>query len=227
MDQISKKTPTLNVNWREGRGALVYKWGRKYQHDWLYLQSINSIKRQKRRQLGFGVFIVIWSMDTRTEIYKKLNVPGDRELFTVHIKIHVNRKICKDWQVSLHFLCVKSFIHNVLATKDHVTEITIFGRLWSLLKQADHNKMECGAVGTQVGATLAQYCRPMGWNKTATSYNWQWSNVFNTFTCKFFGQISFRAGSERGRGKRRRVQQIHSSGGQRGHFQGTFYCHNL
>ncbi len=28
------------------RGALVHKRGRKYQHDWLYLQSINSIKHQ-------------------------------------------------------------------------------------------------------------------------------------------------------------------------------------
>jgi hypothetical protein len=36
--------------------------GRKYQHDWLYLMSINSIKHQERRHLGFGVFIVIWSV---------------------------------------------------------------------------------------------------------------------------------------------------------------------
>jgi hypothetical protein len=28
------------------RGAVVQKAGRKYQHDWLYLQSINSIKHQ-------------------------------------------------------------------------------------------------------------------------------------------------------------------------------------
>ncbi len=44
------------------RGALVYKRGRKYEHDWLYLQSINYIKNQLRRHLGFGVFIDIWSM---------------------------------------------------------------------------------------------------------------------------------------------------------------------
>ncbi len=44
------------------RGALVHKRGRKYQHDWLYLLSINSIKHQWRRHLWFGVFIVIWSM---------------------------------------------------------------------------------------------------------------------------------------------------------------------
>jgi hypothetical protein len=31
---------------REGRGATVHKRGRKYQHDRLYLQSINSIKHQ-------------------------------------------------------------------------------------------------------------------------------------------------------------------------------------
>jgi hypothetical protein len=42
------------------RGALVHKRGRKYQHDVLYLQSINSIKH--RWHLGFGVFIVIWFM---------------------------------------------------------------------------------------------------------------------------------------------------------------------
>ncbi len=34
------------VNWREGRGALLYKRGQKYQNDRLYLQSINSIKHQ-------------------------------------------------------------------------------------------------------------------------------------------------------------------------------------
>jgi hypothetical protein len=47
----------------KGRGAIVHKRGRKYQHEWLYLQSLNSIKRQWRRHLGFGVFIDIWSMD--------------------------------------------------------------------------------------------------------------------------------------------------------------------
>ncbi len=31
---------------RGGRGATVHKGGRKYQHDWLYLQSINSTKHQ-------------------------------------------------------------------------------------------------------------------------------------------------------------------------------------
>ncbi len=40
------------------RGTMVHKAGRRYQHDWLYLQSINSIKHQKRRNLGFGVFKV-------------------------------------------------------------------------------------------------------------------------------------------------------------------------
>ncbi len=53
------------MNWREGRGTIVHKTGSKYQHNWLYctyLQSINSIKHQKRRHLGYGVFIVIWSM---------------------------------------------------------------------------------------------------------------------------------------------------------------------
>ncbi len=29
------------VNSKKGRGALVYKRGLKYQHDWLYLQSLN------------------------------------------------------------------------------------------------------------------------------------------------------------------------------------------
>ena len=46
------------VNWREGRGALVYKRGQKYQHIWLYVRSINSIKQHQRRHLGFDVFIV-------------------------------------------------------------------------------------------------------------------------------------------------------------------------
>ncbi len=40
--------------WTSGniRGALVHKRGQKYQQDWLYLQSIKSIKHQKRRQFG-------------------------------------------------------------------------------------------------------------------------------------------------------------------------------
>ncbi len=40
------------------RGAIVDKANQKYQHDWLYLRSINSIKHQLRRHLGFGVYIV-------------------------------------------------------------------------------------------------------------------------------------------------------------------------
>jgi hypothetical protein len=44
------------------RVNLVHKRGRKYLHGRLYLQSINSIKHQLRRHLGFGVFIAIWSM---------------------------------------------------------------------------------------------------------------------------------------------------------------------
>ncbi len=28
------------------RGEIVHKAGREYQHDWLYLQTVNSIKRQ-------------------------------------------------------------------------------------------------------------------------------------------------------------------------------------
>ncbi len=47
---------------REVRGATVHKKIRKYQHDWLYLQSINSIKHRQRRHLGFCVFIVTSSM---------------------------------------------------------------------------------------------------------------------------------------------------------------------
>ena len=46
------------------RGALVNKKCRKYQHDWLYLQSINSNKHQYRRHLGYDVFLVTWSMVT-------------------------------------------------------------------------------------------------------------------------------------------------------------------
>ncbi len=41
------------------RGALGQIRGRKYQHDWLHLQSINSLKHQKRRHLGFVIFIEI------------------------------------------------------------------------------------------------------------------------------------------------------------------------
>jgi hypothetical protein len=47
------------LNREKVRGAIVHKAGRKYQHDWLYLQSINSIKHQWRRHLGF---IVNYSM---------------------------------------------------------------------------------------------------------------------------------------------------------------------
>ncbi len=44
------------------RGALVHKRGRKHQHDWLYIRSVNSIKRQQRQHLEFGTFIVTLSM---------------------------------------------------------------------------------------------------------------------------------------------------------------------
>ncbi len=44
------------ANQREAREAMLHEAGRKYQQDWLYLQSINSIKHQIRRHLGFGVF---------------------------------------------------------------------------------------------------------------------------------------------------------------------------
>jgi hypothetical protein len=39
----------------------------------LYLQSINSIKHQQRRHLGFGVFIVISSMSYK--VYQKPSCP--------------------------------------------------------------------------------------------------------------------------------------------------------
>jgi hypothetical protein len=55
------KVPNL-VKYIVYRGAQSSQEGSKNQHDGLYLQSINSIKHQKRRHLGFGVFIVIWSM---------------------------------------------------------------------------------------------------------------------------------------------------------------------
>ncbi len=47
---------------RECIGTTVHKKGRKYQHDWLYLQSIKSIEHQLRRHLGFGVLIAPSSM---------------------------------------------------------------------------------------------------------------------------------------------------------------------
>ncbi len=46
----------LTRDWEKVRGAIVHKAGRKYQHDWLYLQPVNSIKHQNRRHLGFGFF---------------------------------------------------------------------------------------------------------------------------------------------------------------------------
>ncbi len=58
---------------REDRGATVHKWSRKYQHDWLYLQSINSIKHQWRWHLGFCVFFVPSSMHGLTEKRRKCN----------------------------------------------------------------------------------------------------------------------------------------------------------
>ncbi len=58
------------------RGALVHKRVRKYQHDWLYLQSINSIKHQQRRHLGFGVYIDICPCYKRTfGRYVKIPLP--------------------------------------------------------------------------------------------------------------------------------------------------------
>ncbi len=66
-------TPVLIHTGKWGRGgrctiekvrwALVHYRDRKYQHDGLYLQSINSIDYQWRRHWGFGVFIDVWSLD--------------------------------------------------------------------------------------------------------------------------------------------------------------------
>ncbi len=50
------------LNQLEGWRSPVHKRGRKYQRDWIYLQSMNSIKQQLRRHLGFGVFLVICTM---------------------------------------------------------------------------------------------------------------------------------------------------------------------
>ncbi len=62
---------------REKGGAEVHKACRKYQQDWLYLQSMNSVKHQKRRHVGFGVFIVNKSMGALPEsqnniLYEKI-----------------------------------------------------------------------------------------------------------------------------------------------------------
>jgi hypothetical protein len=46
------------MNQREVRKAIVHKAGRKYQHDCLYLQSINSIKHQLKTTFSFGVCVV-------------------------------------------------------------------------------------------------------------------------------------------------------------------------
>ncbi len=47
------------ANQEKVRGVIAHK-GRKYQHDWLYLQFRNSIKHQWRRHLGFGVLFSSW-----------------------------------------------------------------------------------------------------------------------------------------------------------------------
>jgi hypothetical protein len=44
------------VNWREVRGALVYERGRKYQHDRLYLQAMDSINISKGNTKGLLSF---------------------------------------------------------------------------------------------------------------------------------------------------------------------------
>jgi hypothetical protein len=47
---------------RRLEGALVHKRGRKYQHHWLYLQSIKSIKHQLKTTFRDWCLIDIWSM---------------------------------------------------------------------------------------------------------------------------------------------------------------------
>jgi hypothetical protein len=36
----------VELTWKKVRGAIAHKAGRKYQHEWLYLQSINSIVKK-------------------------------------------------------------------------------------------------------------------------------------------------------------------------------------
>ncbi len=83
--QCINKNITLNL-FTQGRGvgrstsesareALVHKRGRKYQHDWLYRQSIKTIQYQQRRHLGFGVFTVIWSMPWRIPVFRAWSPP--------------------------------------------------------------------------------------------------------------------------------------------------------
>ncbi len=69
------------------RGALVHKRGRKYQHDWLYLQSINCVKYQKRRHLGFGVFIDIFFFF----IFYTYNILSFNHNHTIHLSVTIRR----------------------------------------------------------------------------------------------------------------------------------------
>jgi hypothetical protein len=80
------------------RGATVHKRGRKYKHDRLYLQSINSIKHHYRRHLGFWFFIVPSSMGRKQAgISKKDNafaVIGNLATYTTLNNHNDNASVC-------------------------------------------------------------------------------------------------------------------------------------
>ncbi len=91
----------LKLNSEKVRGALVHRAGRKYQHYWLYLQSIISIKHKQIRYLGFGVFIVPSSMGVAVhklgwKYQPWVNVSPVYEIYYTNAEKSVNRSILKE-----------------------------------------------------------------------------------------------------------------------------------
>ncbi len=97
---------------RRGEGQQFTKLGRKYQHDWLYLQSINSKKRLLQSPFTGQFFldgdILFWCLYS-----VNLSIPSS-----------VSRPICKD-----DFMCCSNIHHHL--DDGHSAPTRHLVRLWS------------------------------------------------------------------------------------------------
>jgi len=87
----------------------------QYQYDWLYLQSVNSIKHQERRHLGFGVFSVIWSTASTIVNTQLQRNPFDNAALTFASNVVIELVQGKLSHV-LKITCIRKSIENLSTT---------------------------------------------------------------------------------------------------------------